>query len=62
MSIVVHFSVYIFSVIKFYMEMTSWVDEAVTYLEDTLHQLLFIDLGMVYVTVCDKVKAVVFHQ
>ena len=42
--------------------MASCVEEVVTDLEENLCQLLFCNIGMVYVTMCDKVKVMVFHQ
>ena len=43
------------------MGMTSWVEEFVIDLEYNIHQLLFCYLGMVYVTMCYKMKCIVVH-
>ena len=56
------FAVSIASVSKFLMGTDSWFEEAVTYLEDNIHQLIFRDLGVAHVTACDKMKAIVVHQ
>ena len=44
------------------MGVASWVEEVLTYLEENLRLLLFRDLGMVYVTACDNVKAIIIHR
>ena len=56
------FSVSMTSVSKLLMGMYSCVGEIATYLEENLCQLIFCDIGMVYVTVCDKVKDVALHK
>ena len=55
------FAVYIVSGSEFLMWMASCVEEVVTYLEENIRLLLFRDLGMVYVTSCDNVKAIIIH-
>ena len=55
------FSVSIASVSKFLMDMASWVEEFITYLEESLRKVLFCDLGMMYMNVCDKVNSIVVH-
>ena len=56
------FAVYIVSGSEFLMGMASWVEEVVTDLEENIRLLLFRDLGMVYVTSCDNVKAIIIHR
>ena len=56
------FAVYIIIVSEFFMGMAYWVEEVVTYLEENLRLLIFLDIGMIYVTSCDNMKAIIIHQ
>ena len=56
------FAVYLSSVSKLLMYISSWVEEILTYLVENLHQLLLPNIGMVYVTACDKLKSIVINR
>ena len=55
------FSVSVSSISEFLMGVAYWVEDIVTDLKENFCQLLFRDLMVVYVTMCDKLKVIFVH-